>query len=106
MTLQEQHDEKRKQYVMQNKLTHAEFYGWLGREIGITVSDLPVTIERIRQSTDEHLNDIPLRQWDSRDPIVRSKAVRAGMRSWSLSDTVCVLKQFARKTAQAEEPAA
>lgn len=99
VTLQEQHDAKRKQYVMENKLTHAEFYHWLGQEIGITVSDLPVSVEQVRQSKDEHLNDIPLKLWDGQDYIVRGKAVRAGMRAWSLSDTVCVLKQFAREAA-------
>jgi len=96
--LQEQHDFKRKQY-MENEISHKEFYLWLADSIGITVSDLPVPIEKIRASHDEHLNDITLRLWDAKDPIVRGKAVRAGMRSWSLSDTVCVLKNFARKVA-------
>jgi len=94
--LQEQHDFKRKQY-MENEISHKEFYLWLADSIGITVSDLPVPIEKIRASHDEHLNDITLRLWDAKDPIVRGKAVRAGMRSWSLSDTVCVLKNFARR---------
>jgi hypothetical protein len=96
MTLQEQHDAKRKRY-MDGKLSHAEFYLWLADAIHVTVSDLPVMLDRVRQSTDEHLNDITLSLWDRKDPIVRHKAVQAGMRSWSLSDTVCVLKNYALK---------
>src|SRR5258708_16801548 len=98
MTLQEQHDAKRKQY-MANEITHAEFYSWLADSINITVQALPVSLERIRASKDEHLNDIPLRLWDSMDYLVRRKAIMSGMRSWSLSDTVCVLKNYARREA-------
>lgn len=98
MTLQEQHDAKRKQY-MANEITHAEFYLWLADAIGIAVGNLPVSLDRIRASHDEHLNDILLHLWDKCDPIVRRKAVRAGMQAWSLSDTVCVLKSYARREA-------
>lgn len=96
MTLQERYDLKRKEY-MDNKITHEEFYLWLADAIKVTVSDLPVSLDRILMSTDPHLNDIPLHQWDRRNPIVRGKAVRAGMRAWSLCNTVCVLKAFAKR---------
>jgi hypothetical protein len=63
-----------------------------------SVSPELIYLSELQQSTDEHLNDIPLMLWDRRDPIVRLLAVQRGMRSWSLSDTVCVLKAFALRT--------
>ena len=98
MTLQEQYTEKRAKY-MSNQLTHNEFYLWLADAIGIEEYMLPFTVDAIRNSHDEHLNDLPLARWDSYDPLVRGLAVQHGMRSWSLSDTVCVLKAYARKVA-------
>jgi hypothetical protein len=104
-TLQAEHDTRRKAYLdayrgdEEGSRLHNEFYLWLADAIGVTVADLPVSLDRIAQSTDPHLNDIALTGWDRRDPIVRHKAVQAGMRSWSLSDTVCVLKAFARRAA-------
>lgn len=96
--LQAEHDEKRKQY-MAHQITHADFYLWLADAIGIMCCNLPVAIDRIQASKDEHLNDIPLSLWDRQDPTVRRLAVQAGMRSWSLCDTVCVLKNFALREA-------
>lgn len=98
MTLQEQHDAKRKQYLA-SEISHSEFYLWLADSIGIRIHDLPVKIERVKASTDPHLNDIPLQLWDRMDYLVRRLAVQHGMRSWSLSDTVCVLKAFAKRAA-------
>jgi hypothetical protein len=102
MTLQDQYDAKRKQY-MANEITHSEFYLWLANAIGITRHNLPVSIAKIKASTDEHLNDIPLKMWDNQDPIVRSKAGLSGIRAWALSDTVCVLKSFAKHEASKSE---
>jgi len=56
---------------------------------------------------DEHLNNVPLRQWDRLDYFVRGRAARSmnavaaitGSRAWSLSDSVCVLKETARRYA-------
>jgi hypothetical protein len=101
--LQAEHDARRHEYISDYRgdeagtKAHNEFYLWLADAIGITVASLPVSLDRIRESTDPHLNDISLASWDRCDPMVRAKAVRAGMRSWSLSDTVCVLKAFARR---------
>lgn len=99
MKLQEQYEEKRRENL-NNRISHEEFYLWLADSIHIIVSNLPVPIETIRQSTDPHLNDIPLHKWDSMDGIVRRKAASYGMHSWSLCDTVCVLKCFARRAAR------
>lgn len=98
MKLDEQYKIERERY-MAGKITHTEFYEWLATAIGVTQANLPVDITVIRASQDPHLNDIPLHLWDRQDPIVRHKAASAGMRSWSLCDTVCVLKAYARKVA-------
>lgn len=100
--MQDSHDDQRRRY-MTHEITHAEFYCWLADRIGVKVSDLPVSLERIAKSTDPHLNDIPLKLWDNCDFTVRTKSQFAGMRSWSLSDTVCCLKSFARREAQKAE---
>lgn len=97
--LQLQHDEKRKEYL-DHKLGHDDFYLWLADSIGVTEKMLPVPVARVRQSNDQHLNDIPLNLWDRRDPLVRHNAFQAGMKSWSLSDSVCVLKAVARRAAK------
>jgi hypothetical protein len=101
--LQAEHDARRKEYINGYKgdeagtRAHNEFYLWLADAIGVAVGDLPVSLDQIRESTDPHLNDIQLFLWDQKDATIRAKAVRAGMRSWSLSDTVCTLKAFARR---------
>lgn len=100
MTLQQQHDAKRKQY-MANEISHEEFYLWLADSIGIGIQAVPFSIEKLKTSKDPHFNDLPLITWDRMDGVVRSQAVRHGMRAWSLSDTVCVLKNVARKAVNA-----
>lgn len=82
---------------MDHKLSHHDFYLWLASFIGIGKSALPVSIDRIKQSNDEHLNDIPLKLWDMQDYIVRQKAYSKGL-AWSLSDTVCTLKAIAKQS--------
>lgn len=95
MTLQEEYTIKRRQYL-DREISHQDFYRWLGNAIG--VKTLPGRIlELLPGSTDEHLNDIPLKLWDVQDSYVRAMAGRAGLRVWSLSDTVCVLKCLARE---------
>jgi hypothetical protein len=97
-TMQEQYDEHRRAYLT-GKITHSQFYLWLADAIDLGVGAVPFTIERIRRSNDEYLNDLPLHIWDRQDPIVRRKAARSGIKAWSLSDTVCVLKAIARREA-------
>lgn len=57
---------------------------------------------------DFHLNNVPLRQWDDRHGLVRSllrggpeHVAITGSNGWSLSDSVCVLKETARRYAEA-----
>ncbi|MGO4302207.1 hypothetical protein [Cupriavidus sp. RAF12] len=58
--------------------------------------------ERILASTDPHMNDIPLHEWDRLDGYIRPIGARIhkqinGSSVWSLSDTVCVAKEAARQ---------
>lgn len=94
--MQEEYNIKRKEYL-DGKISHMDFYLWLADRIGIDYTYLLVELEVLKRSSDKHFNDIPLKWWDSEDAIVRSKASRAGMKQWSLSDTVCVLKTVARR---------
>lgn len=87
--------EKQRSRYLNGELTHKEYYTWLADFIGATKAMLPVSQERINRSTDPHLNDIPLSQWDSQDRIIRPLAYHKGL-AWSLSDTVCVLKTLAK----------
>ncbi len=93
---------ERKRYL-DHEISHAEYHEWLADSLGITMWHVPVDVERIRASTDKHLNDIPLKRWDAMDGLVRDQARRnfGSPFSWSLSDTVCVLKAVARRAARA-----
>lgn len=93
--IQEQYIIERKKYI-NNEISHQEFYLDLGKSIGITIEDMPVAIDILKQSTDKYFNNIPLILWDRQDYIVRQKAYRSGIKNWSLSDTVCCLKAYAR----------
>ena len=99
--MDKQEMQAQRQRYMNNEISHADYYLWLADGIGITKADLPVSIDRIRQSQDEHLNDISLVMWDRRDPIIRAKAYHHKL-PWSLSDTVCCLKAVARREAIAK----
>jgi len=54
--------------------------------------------DKILASTDEHLNDIPLRRWDALTPPINWQLLREanGNAGVSLSDKVCIAKEAAR----------
>ena len=92
---------------MEDRLTHAQYYEawseWIGhRAVERLVLHVAV-MERLRASTDPHLNDIPLVLWDQKhrlmQQLVREAMKREGIKkwSWSLGDTVCVLKAEAQR---------
>ena len=84
---------------------HIEFYSWLGDAIGVTVRDLPCTLDEVRAAiaTNKHLNNIKLQRWDRMHSRVSGLARAAGLRSWSLSDTTCVLKNYAVRAIETSE---
>jgi hypothetical protein len=102
MTAQEQVTARRKEYMDADRETqptaHADYYEWLSDFIGLTDNLIPFTAAQVDASTDEHLNDLPLRQWDAMDGFVRQAVRRVpGGLSWALSDTVCCLKAMAKR---------
>lgn len=81
---------------MSGKLTHQEYYLTLARAIGLTANVIPPQCTKAHVETSPNLNNVPLNHWDARHQAVRAFAARAGIKSWSLSDSVCTLKAFAR----------
>jgi hypothetical protein len=92
---QEQYNIGRKRY-MNKEISHQAFYLNLAKKINININDIPVSIDILKESHDSYFNDIPLILWDRQDYIIRSKAYKSGIKAWSLSDTVCCLKAYAR----------
>ena len=86
---------------MNGACTHAEYYGqFVTPEIIKTVAD-DIGVERIKKSTDAHLNDIPLHQWDrqAQAPAFAGlgAALKAAGDTLSLSSIVCVAKVAAKQ---------
>ena len=61
---------KRQQYL-KGTLSHADYYLWLAKFIGVTSNDVPANKQELQTSKDEHFNDIPLARWDRQDMTVR-----------------------------------
>lgn len=65
--------------------------------------------QAIRNSTDEHMNDIPLASWDRLEmrPHINTKILseatgsQPGRYSWAPSDNVCIAKEAARQWKEA-----
>lgn len=83
----------------QSELHHAYFL-WLAQTLRIGPRDLP---PGHLNSTDEHFNDVPLNLWDRRGSLVRSRLTayfyttpESGPIVWSLSESVCTLKAYAK----------
>ena len=98
------------------QLSHSEKYGRIIAHLGedtlrrlIPVQD-PAKL-RTLLAADPHLNNVPLFQWDARHEsvlyLVRAKggtkalAPIIGPGGWSLCDSVCTLKETARRLADA-----
>jgi hypothetical protein len=89
---------------MQGKATHRAYYGQFVTDGLRAFIAARVGIERLRASTDEHFNDIPLALWDSFAGVVASYAGRAIREAQgyghSLSDCVCTAKEAARQVTE------
>ncbi len=84
---------------MAHEITHQAYYLWLSDFIGLTDSLIPASNERVKRSTDPHLNDISIHLWDSMHYTVQRIAFQKGL-PWSMSDTVCCLKAMANRRAE------
>lgn len=88
----------------QMRRKHYEEYEALARLIGIEALKrlMPVDKEtlKVAYDKDEHLNSIPLAEWDRRCPAVLNlrRRARSGQKTftWAPCNGVCVLKHVAR----------
>lgn len=91
----------RKQYL-NNECSHHEYYIQFVTPLTRTVVANGIGIDRIKGSTDPHLNDIPLAEWDSL-PInlyYNDNAMKAAGDYLTKSGAVCIAKAAAREIAQ------
>jgi hypothetical protein len=94
---------------MNNECSHDVYYDQFVTDGLVRAVGRIIGVARIKASIDESFNDIPLREWDALWPIVESyfgaaladsnASTSGGVRSISLSDTVCVAKAAAKRIA-------
>jgi hypothetical protein len=92
---------------MNNECTFDQYYSQFVTPAMCDNIGVAIGVERIKQSTDESFNDIPLREWDSVALLVKSYCGNAmahsnastsnGVLCASLSDFVCVAKTAAKQ---------
>jgi hypothetical protein len=95
----------REQY-MNNECDHDTYYGqFVSSAIVELVAD-SIGVDRIRASTDEHMNDIPLRDWDQLETgiglLVHKDHRKKSGEGWSSSTAVCIAKAAARRIQRGE----
>ncbi len=83
--------------------THREYFGqFVDENVMATVLNR-IGLDKILNSTDKHMNDIPLKQWDMLHPWMlyynqtAMEYLDKFNQGYSLSDTVCVAKEAARQ---------
>ena len=89
---------------MSDKVTHAEYYRSMAKDAGVSYANVdPKFLARVKKALaegDEHLNSIPLHEWDNRTwsllPSVNTTFKAYGEGTGSLSCRVCLIKQAAR----------
>ena len=94
----------RKQY-MSGECSHREFYAQFVSDQTIQSVINTFGEKRIKESTDEHFNDIPLKSWDNMYipmPLDKIEAATGRTTKWpsrgySLSDKVCIAKEAAKQ---------
>jgi hypothetical protein len=86
---------KRNEY-MNEKTSFHKHYLWVAKFIGATEDMVPFNRKQLLTSTDEHMNDLPMKIWDSGHYILLRCAHNKGI-GWSNCDTVCTLKTLARE---------
>ena len=86
------------------RATFEQYYRAVAKTAGVRFDSMDPFVDRVRKSTDPHLNDIPLHVWDAKaaNPTLRanlSRALKAHGDCLSAAGAVCVLKQAARDAA-------
>lgn len=105
----------------EDEFSFRDYYGALVEHIGEdalrqllpgkrTPGDRTPAEWRALVADDFHLNNVPLKRWDDMSPFVRGLVITekqvaiTGSRAWSLGDSVCVLKETARRYAELADP--
>ncbi len=87
----------RKDYL-EGRATHSEYYGQFVSERHFAVLNLEH--EKIKNSTDKHFNDIPLKFWQElalrASTYTTTKMIEAGD-YLTLAGAVCIIKEAARQ---------
>jgi len=88
---------------MCDECTHEEYFRQFVTSAVLNTVRLAVGLERIMESTDPHLNDIPMGCWDRMEHSIGQEIIKVkreqGLgerRGYSNSDAVCTAKQAAR----------
>ena len=79
--------------LMTKKCTHREYFGQFVTKSIIDSVVYHIGADKIECSADEHMNDIPLSWWHKLHPWLLTGVIR----SFSVSNTVCVAKEAARQ---------
>jgi len=92
---------KRQEYLS-GKLCHRKFYLWVAEYIGLNETYFPSAVKILVKNYKNALVNItdlksiieqlPLADWDKQDFNIRNLAFAKGTKTWSASNTVCVLK--------------
>jgi len=83
---------------MNKRCTHREYYAQFVNSWTKSVVVMRIGIDRLVNSSDEHLNDIPLEKWDSCRLMRNIKHTPDGeMVRMSLAEGVCIGKEAARQ---------
>jgi hypothetical protein len=84
---------------LEGRCTHAEYYRAVNKTAGIRYSpDSPLVVQAraALKTGDQHLNSIPLQQWDSRAASAQTSIATALHKHgdfYSLAGGVCAMKQ-------------
>lgn len=108
------------QDYMENRVSHREYFAQFVNENVLDAVRKEIGLPALLASTDEHLNDIPLRKWDilagayypsahSAEPIyprssgpISSKALQQAGEGINLGALVCVYKEAAKQLIESE----
>lgn len=89
------------QDYLDKKCSHREYYSQFVTEYIKSIVLSRFGIEKLLNSKDEHLNDIPLHSWDSLavsyKPVFAIDDTNTGIKYWSLCGGVCILKEAAQQ---------
>lgn len=89
-----------RQKYMDNECSHKEYYRQFVTPRIVNIVSSRIGLERIKNSTNEHLNDIPLEEWDRAGAAFNDASLNKQMRDcgdWtSAAGLVCIAKQAAR----------